>query len=610
MNYAEICWYGALAFGLIAFLIAIGCMLLRKDWGERQAKAAVLLFVANWIMYIPEELFNDIPDSLLSLKVIESILAALLKTFNIYLGDGAERIGYTGHPLFMAGYECMIMVINITLLVIVAGFVIRFFEGPFQRLMLFFRKRRDAYIFSDCNEKTLTIAESIDPEKKNIIFACSEGGPDGAQKERIRAINGFFFEKTTAEILKGLIKKAGKIEVFLFGSREEDNLAELDKVCESAGTEGKAHVRVYAELCETPWSFYDEYLKQHNTTDERFVINFVRTEETFAYNDLLQYSIFEHAAETEESPEKEIKVLLVGMNARNLEMLKAILHLSQMPGYRLTVMVLDTGAGRSILRRKMPEIDDECDKVGNAVYRLIYKENVLLESDSFEQIIGEEFADFTFAFIHVGEDLQNANLAMRLNALRARKNDNGNYRIQVNIERDRMAGQWNGDLTEKMDFVGSRRKVYDYDFITMSDLEKATVAIHNVRYPLSDPARPSWVSYCNNEYNRHSVYARTLAFRYKMQLIEKYYDADYSITAKDNVWKIYEHMRWNVYTRTQGYVLADKELLDASGELDKKTRTVARVHNDLVDYEELTKEEQDKDALVLSPEIVAILQSI
>ncbi|MBR6851506.1 MAG: hypothetical protein IKM88_14875, partial [Lachnospiraceae bacterium] len=301
---------------------------------------------------------------------------------------------------------------------------------------------------------------------------------------------------------------------------------------------------------------------------------------------------------------------LVGMNARNLEMLKAILHLSQMPGYRLTVMVLDTGAGRSILRRKMPEIDDECDKVGNAVYRLIYKENVLLESDSFEQIIGEEFADFTFAFIHVGEDLQNANLAMRLNALRARKNDNGNYRIQVNIERDRMAGQWNGDLTEKMDFVGSRRKVYDYDFITMSDLEKATVAIHNVRYPLSDPARPSWVSYCNNEYNRHSVYARTLAFRYKMQLIEKYYDADYSITAKDNVWKIYEHMRWNVYTRTQGYVLADKELLDASGELDKKTRTVARVHNDLVDYEELTKEEQDKDALVLSPEIVAILQSI
>ncbi len=106
------------------------------------------------------------------------------------------------------------------------------------------------------------------------------------------------------------------------------------------------------------------------------------------------------------------------------------------------------------------------------------------------------------------------------------------------------------------------------------------------------------------------MYARTLAFRYKMQLIEKYYDADYSITAKDNVWKIYEHMRWNVYTRTQGYVLADKELLDASGELDKKTRTVARVHNDLVDYEELTKEEQDKDALVLSPEIVAILQSI
>ena len=69
-------------------------------------------------------------------------------------------------------------------------------------------------------------------------------------------------------------------------------------------------------------------------------------------------------------------------------------------------------------------------------------------------------------------------------------------------------------------------------------------------------------------------------------------------------------MRWNVYTRTLGYVLADRALLDADGNLDNELRGAAKVHNDLVDYAMLSKAEQDKDALQLTPEIVAILKSI
>ena len=69
-------------------------------------------------------------------------------------------------------------------------------------------------------------------------------------------------------------------------------------------------------------------------------------------------------------------------------------------------------------------------------------------------------------------------------------------------------------------------------------------------------------------------------------------------------------MRWNVYTRTMGYVLADPKLLAEDGSLDNRTRSIAMVHNDLVDFEELSKDEQEKDALKLTPEIVAILKSI
>ena len=140
----------------------------------------------------------------------------------------------------------------------------------------------------------------------------------------------------------------------------------------------------------------------------------------------------------------------------------------------------------------------------------------------------------------------------------------------------------------------------------MSAIEKATVAIHNVRYP--NGVKP-WYVYCNDEYNRHSVYARTLSFKHKVRIIDEYYNSDYSVTRKDDEWKIYEHMRWNMYTRTMGYVLADEALLDEDGKLDKDLRLRAKVHSDLIPFEELSEENKMKDSLILTPEIVEILKN-
>ena len=118
--------------------------------------------------------------------------------------------------------------------------------------------------------------------------------------------------------------------------------------------------------------------------------------------------------------------------------------------------------------------------------------------------------------------------------------------------------------------MGGLANTYAYDFITMSDIEKGTQAIHYVRHPKDDSKSISWVSYCNNEYDRHSVYARTLSFKHKVEIIRKYYKSDFSITSKPGIWRIYEHMRWDVYTRTLGYVLPDKNLLKKEETEDAK----------------------------------------
>ena len=625
MYIEPICWYSAFTIGLAGFLYGIIYILRKKGVKEEHfAKAAFFEFAASWILYIPVELFNDIPESVPFLRVIESIFTALLRTFNIYLGNGYSRSAFKGHPIFSSIYATLMTLANIVLLLFVAGFIIKFLDGPLQRIKLSLRKHRKTYVFSVCNEKTLSIAESIScSEKKNIVFANSGKSLSSTSKERIDRMKGIRLDGTVTEILRKTIKKAKGIELFLFADVEEDNLTELEAACKYAEKHKDANVRIYVELFETPWSLYDEYLKTHNAADGKgLVINFVRAEENFAYNNLLKNSIFDNAVPGEDGSVKDIKFLLVGMNDRNLEMFKAVLHLSQMPGYRPVVMVMDPhddrktsrepDEGRRKLKQKFPEICDECNEDGDAIYRILYKENVVLESDQFESIVTEGFADFTFAFINAGDDLLNANLAMRLNALRYRKacKKKEDYVIQVNIRNEGICDDWNPALLEHIQVVGSFKKTYDHAFITMSDIERGTIAIHEVRYPQSNPKSPTWISYCNNEYNRHSVYARTLSFKHKVRLIDQSYGGDYSITGKDVMWKKYEHMRWNVYTRTLGYVKASKEHLDEKGNLDKRFRGMAKVHNDLINYYDLPEEEQKKDALKLTPEIVDILKSI
>lgn len=614
VNTEAVCWYSAFGLGLVLFLYGILYLLRKKGIKEEYfAKAAVFEFIASWILYIPEEFFNDIPDSLPLLRIIESVFTALLRTFNIYLGNGYSRAAYTGHPVFSSAYATLMVIANIVLLLFVAGFIIKFFNGPLQRVRLSFFKKRYTYIFPVCNEKTLAIASSTRPGKKNIVFAYAGKAIDSRMKERIDSLKGIYVERSVVEALKNIVTKATGIEIFLFDDTEEENLIELENVCQCLEDYKDAKVKIYVELSDTPWSLYDDFLKNHNSADgEKLVVNFVRTEENFAYNNLLKNSIFENAVETgstKNGSTMSIKFLLVGMNERNMEMFKAVLHLAQMPDYRLTMMVVDDKNGRRVLRHKFPEIYDESDKEGDAIYKIMYKECIDFESDQFDNLISEGFADFTFAFVNAGSDLLNANLAMRLNALCYRNKRDGDYKIQVNIVNREICDKWNPALIEHLDIVGDTSSAYNHSFITMSDIEKGTVAIHKERQKGKENPQ-TWISYCNNEYNRHSVYARTLSFKYKVKIIDEFYNSDYSLTSNMKIWKVYEHMRWNVYTRTSGYVCADEKLFGEDGKVDKTIREIAKVHHDLVDFEALTDEEKEKDSLKITPEIADILKGI
>ena len=354
------------------------------------------------------------------------------------------------------------------------------------------------------------------------------------------------------------------------------------------------------------------------------------------------------------------------MNTRNLELFKALLHLSQMPGYFLNLTVIDDESGRKQLKRMMPEILDDGPGDGDAVYHIDYLEGTDFATEDFENIVAKICSGFTYVFVNAGNDIENINLAIRLKAeaLRSgRKTED--YKLFVNVHNEEIWDERNDTLCRGIIPVGSLRENYDYLAVTYSNIEEISEKIHLARHS----SKP-WHDYLNDEYNRHSVFARTLSYIYKIRILGEDYgyagrpespswnteselEEIWNSMSKDEIlWKKYEHMRWNMYTRTLGYradsngVLkpyldADKRFLydirmlkqnlksceDAAAseklkeelkakEKEKKEnwkvvkdiRISFMIHNDLVPFDELLLEDKIKDNLELTDEVVEVLR--
>ena len=666
-------WTVAFCLGLILFFIGIIYIVKKQHRRDiHYAWATFWEFLACWVLYIPVEIDNDTLNPR-ALSWVEGVFTALIKSFNMLFQNDYERVGIDGQIVFTSIYNILRIITNISMLLFAGAFILKFINGPVQSIKLFFDRRRYMYFFSTCNDKTLSIATSIRTKyekgnnKKAIFFTCDLSSVDSAYRDEIDHIGAGCIDNTISQVVSKYTKSYAGMEIFLFNDSEEKNLIELEAICLKLKDKwNKGIIRIYVELLKTPWGLYDDYIKKYDLSED-IVVNFVRMEEAFVYNNLLKNSIFENAIYDGDNKEKRINAVIVGkMDPRNTEFLKALLHLSQMPGYYLNLTVIDSESGRRHLKQIMPEIGDEGPGDGDAIYHINYIERIDYDTDDFEVEIIKSCLDFTFAFVNTGDDLMNIRLALLMKAMVTRKGRSSeNYTLQVVIHNEELWETWSDDLCKGINPVGSLKEIYNYSFVANSEIECGSEAVHKARHNSR-----KWEEYLNNEYNRHSVFARTLSYKYKIMILGENYQLAGrketpqwstkeelkkiwdSMTPEEIEWKKYEHMRWNMYTRTLGYRVdseqllkkyldKDKELLyevkglkkslnninkeesDIEKRLEEKEReknenkeivmqirSSARIHNDLVPFDDLPLEEKIKDNLELTDEVVSVLRRI
>lgn len=631
-------WCIAFGIGMFLFLLGLYVFFFKRNYKLRFETSVASEFAAYWILNIPIEFCNEFDGNNAVLHLIYSSLISLLKTFTTFLGNGYERVNYVGRPVFSMIYGGLLTIVNLFILLFMAGLIIKFIDGPVQRFKLLGNRNKNLIIFSEYNERTLSIASSLPEGKGSMVFVSSRDPLSDEQKHKISELGGTILYDSLATTIKKYQKYAFHMEVFVFNDEEWENLVDIADLSENMkGVSTPTYL--YVELSGTPWDMYNVFLSGNDCSN--VTVNFVRVEETYVYNDLLHHSIFSNYTENS-SGDKVIKILIAGINERNIEMLKAVLHLSQMPGYRPEILVIDEEDRPGLLRKILPDVKNECDIVGDAIYKLDYYGGIHFDSVEFEELIENKAKDFNFAFINISDDLTNVNTGLWLNSICKRNNRDSGFKIQVNVHDSSVCEQWNKELIADLQITGEDSKVYSYPFITMSDIERISKGVHDVRQEEKlqkakqkaldkgvecKYRKTSWEEYCNSEYNRHSVYARTLSFRYKVRMITEA-GLDPSVTSQIDPWLIYEHMRWNMYTRTLGYVCPRGDLMDKIKELNKKIeestdsevlkalkkerqqlRSKARVHEDLVGFDELSPEVQSYDGLKLTPEIVREFES-
>jgi len=596
--------------------------------------AAIFEFAAAFLLYYPVQLYgNPNPVGTLSISnIIYGVLSTFVKTVSVSTGNGYDEAYFAAYPVFATWYGIVRAIAAILLLVFLSNSLITFALKSLRGSLYSVNRAENVFLFSEYNEKTLAIAKSVANENNrinNIVFIGNKANLkeklQNAGTERLLdgiLDNNFLFLNDSLEnVLKGIAKKKVKeVKLFLYSENEGDNII-ATRAVESVGEKYKGKnidLRVFVEINSAPWSMFDksgkskaekDSDKEADSAKSLVTINYIRTEENFAYNNFFECRLvdrhIEKSVENKQEKEKNVKVLIAGYNERTLEIFKTIIWLLQIPDYRISIVLLDDKDHKSVLQQMMPEIqlDGVYDFYGDAVYEIRYVVVDSYQSIRVEEELQKDADSLTYAFINIGDDLTNVYFAQRLNALLKRNGRKDDYLLQVNMlfTGKEITDNWNKDLFKEIRFVGDYEQTYSYEFITNSRFEKLSEAVHIKRQEFKkeknkDHKKQTWEEYCNNEYNRHQVYSRTLNLWYKYLVIKHNPSLSYDVLSTTE-WKNYEHMRWNLFQRVNGIRNCPDIIKNSKGAIDKELRTVARVHVDLVEFDMLSQEEKDKDDL-------------
>lgn len=532
----------------------------------------------------------------------ETFLIAVHNMIRLFIVDGefefvTSHINGLGGPLARA-YTLFFAFLFVAAPLMTFGFVLSFFKNinAYKRYLTKFT--HDAYIFSELNERSIALAESLFENGRNRIFVFTDVFEKEEEEnyellERAKEIGAVYFKKDIVTIDFSFHSKKSQLYFFAIGNNQTENIDHALKLIDRFKYRENTNLFVFSTQLESELlltnAFNVENGDELTTKIKVRRVNEVQSLITRTiYEDGFD-NIFESAYEDTKGT-KQISALIVGMGQHGIEMTKALSWFCQMDGYeaRINAFDIDENCEDKFIalcpELMDPRLNGHFDIEGEAKYEIRIHPGMDVETKSFEYAVAA-LPMVSYVFVALGSDGKNIATAVRLRSLFA----SFGYapKIQAVVYSANMKEALKGITNYRgqaydIDFIGDIRTSYSEKVILGSDIE----AIALSRHLKWGQERNFW----QYDYNYKSSLASAIHRRMKSLCKIPGIDKDPSERSEEELWAIrkLEHCRWNAYMRSEGYSFG--------GTVEKIGRNdLAKLHNCLVPFDELPLSEQEKD---------------
>lgn len=468
------------------------------------------------------------------------------------------------------------------------SFVLSLFKNITAALRYRFAFNRDVYVFSDMNERSMILAESLRRKYPTAALVFTDVYPKKEEEaaelyERARTLHAICLSKDILDFRFDRHSPGRTICFFLIGGSEDENISQTIALIRSFRERAHTAIYLFSENEET--ELYLSGLDKGGLFVRR-----VNSTRSLIYRNLYENgSVLFTGAGPAQDGLRQIGAVVVGMGGRGTEMLKALSWYCQMDGYALNLTGFDrNSSAASVFRAACPDLMNPAYNgaaiPGDAQYRIRIHGGVNVDSAEFAEEIGK-LRDTTFVFVSLGNDAANIRCAVRLRALFERMGVHPAIHAVVSGAGKQRAldGAANFRGTPyDVRFIGSMEEMYSADVILNSELEQEGLRRHLKWGKEAD--------FWNYEYNYRSSLSSALHLRARIACgMPGAGKPEAELTeAEGRSVELLEHRRWAAYMRSEGYVF--------SGAHDPATRSdLAKMHHDLIPYDELTEAEKRKD---------------
>lgn len=465
------------------------------------------------------------------------------------------------------------------------SFVLSFFESITSYILYFFKRSSDIFILSDLSEKSLFLAKSIREKFPKATISFMNVFPDSSEEifaliEETKKIKSLNFKKNLSDVTLKVHKKNARVTFFAINENETTNLESALEIIQTFNSRKNTELYVFSTSKEGQLlldSVENGNIKVRRINEDRS----------------LAYSLISNKLITDQCTKKDgrniISTLIIGFGGYGSELTKALLWCGQLPDYDLELNVIDKNPdAESYFRAECPEILllNNNTEIGEARYNLNFFNGIDVHTHTFNDTVSA-LSNTSVVYVSLGNDELNIETAINVRILFERI---GLYPvIRAIVYSDiKCRTLSNSALVNHqgksydIEIIGNVNDRFSYDTIINKELESLALECH-LRWSNSPEEKASAITQFEEyEYYRNSSITTAIHEKYRKLA-----------NMSEDLAAVTEHMRWNAYMRTEGFIF--------SGSLEKSTRNDrAKMHNNLHRFGLLSDEDINKDRRIVS----------